>query len=219
MAGLEVRGAAAGDQVGRYGSRARRRHDLPKAATGRTSRSRGRRSLGRCCPRRTPDGSARRCRSRTTTATAIHLDSSFLIHALRPGSAQERRLLGWLNESSELGVSDFAWAEFLCGPVSSEGLVGDAGAGGGRFDPAGPFEASRSDRTKTAPQAPIPRRGRALRPRRHRHTSTEVRSSGSRSRTAGASRPSTAARYRSGDNAEASRTSTAVWRLEWVSSC
>lgn len=50
----------------------------------------------------------------------IHLDTSFLIHALRPGSPQERTLLGWLNDSEQIGVSAFAWAEFLCGPVSDE---------------------------------------------------------------------------------------------------
>ncbi len=49
----------------------------------------------------------------------IHLDTSFLIHALRPGSPQEKQLLSWLSDDEELGVSAFAWAEFLCGPVSS----------------------------------------------------------------------------------------------------
>lgn len=49
----------------------------------------------------------------------IHLDTSFLIHALRPGSIQERQLLAWLSADEQLGVSAFAWAEFLCGPVSS----------------------------------------------------------------------------------------------------
>ena len=55
----------------------------------------------------------------------IHLDTSFLIHALRPGSPQERQLLTWLSADEELGVSAFAWAEFLCGPVSSA-AAGDA---------------------------------------------------------------------------------------------
>ena len=53
----------------------------------------------------------------------IHLDTSFLIHALRPGSLQEQRLLGWLGDSEPLAVSAFAWAEFLCGPVSQEAAV------------------------------------------------------------------------------------------------
>ena len=55
----------------------------------------------------------------------IHLDTSFLIHALRPGLPQERQLLAWLSVDEELGVSAFAWAEFLCGPVSSA-AAGDA---------------------------------------------------------------------------------------------
>ena len=50
----------------------------------------------------------------------IHLDTSFLIHALRPGSRQERRLLAWLAGSEPVAVSAFAWTEFLCGPVSTE---------------------------------------------------------------------------------------------------
>lgn len=50
----------------------------------------------------------------------IHLDTSFLIHALRPGSRQERLLLAWLSDEEALGMSAFAWTEFLCGPVSRE---------------------------------------------------------------------------------------------------
>ena len=48
----------------------------------------------------------------------IHLDTSFLIHALRTGSAQEKKLVAWLADAQDIGVSAFAWAEFLCGPVS-----------------------------------------------------------------------------------------------------
>jgi predicted nucleic acid-binding protein len=50
----------------------------------------------------------------------IHLDTSFLIHLLRAGSRQERLLLTWLARSEEIGLSAFAWAEFLCGPVSTD---------------------------------------------------------------------------------------------------
>ena len=48
----------------------------------------------------------------------IHLDTSFLIHALRAGSQQEKQLVSWLAKDLDIGVSAFAWAEFLCGPVS-----------------------------------------------------------------------------------------------------
>jgi len=47
----------------------------------------------------------------------IHLDTSFLIRALQPGSPQERRLLEWLRKGEPVGLSAIAWAEFLCGPV------------------------------------------------------------------------------------------------------
>lgn len=48
----------------------------------------------------------------------IHLDTSFLIRALLPGSAEDRRLRGWLGANEALAVSAIVWAEFLCGPVS-----------------------------------------------------------------------------------------------------
>ena len=47
----------------------------------------------------------------------IHLDTSFLIRALLRGSAQDRKLRGWLHEGVGLAMSSVAWAEFLCGPV------------------------------------------------------------------------------------------------------
>jgi len=50
----------------------------------------------------------------------IHLDTSFLIRALVPGSAQDRELRGWLARGEEVGVSSIAWAEFLCGPVRAD---------------------------------------------------------------------------------------------------
>lgn len=47
----------------------------------------------------------------------IHLDTSFLIHALRRGSREDARVRGWLMASESLTMSTVAWAEFLCGPV------------------------------------------------------------------------------------------------------
>ena len=47
----------------------------------------------------------------------IHLDSSFLVHALARDSAEDRRLRRWLIEGEPLAVSAVGWAEFLCGPV------------------------------------------------------------------------------------------------------
>jgi len=47
----------------------------------------------------------------------IHLDTSFLIHALARGSAQDREMRGWLATGEALRMSSVSWAEFLCGPV------------------------------------------------------------------------------------------------------
>lgn len=47
----------------------------------------------------------------------IHLDTSFLIHALVPSSRADQRLRKWLREGDGLAISSIAWAEFLCGPV------------------------------------------------------------------------------------------------------
>jgi predicted nucleic acid-binding protein len=48
----------------------------------------------------------------------IQLDTSFLIHALVPGSAEDRRLRGWVRDEQTIGISALAWAEFVCGPVT-----------------------------------------------------------------------------------------------------
>jgi predicted nucleic acid-binding protein len=48
----------------------------------------------------------------------IHLDTSFLIHALVPESPADGRLRGWLRRGDDLAISSVAWAEFLCGPVA-----------------------------------------------------------------------------------------------------
>lgn len=49
----------------------------------------------------------------------IHLDTSFLIRALIPGTPEETKLRGWLGEGTVLAMSSVAWAEFLCGPLGS----------------------------------------------------------------------------------------------------
>jgi predicted nucleic acid-binding protein len=50
----------------------------------------------------------------------IHLDSSFLIGALVPGSRQDRAAREWLKRGEEFGISAVAWTEFLCGPLTAE---------------------------------------------------------------------------------------------------
>ncbi len=48
----------------------------------------------------------------------IHLDTSFLIRALDPGSPEDRKLRGWIGKGEALGMSSVAWTELLCGPLS-----------------------------------------------------------------------------------------------------
>ena len=52
----------------------------------------------------------------------IHLDTSFLIRALVPGSPEDAQLREWLSGETPLAISAVAWAEFLCGPIAAEDL-------------------------------------------------------------------------------------------------
>jgi len=54
--------------------------------------------------------------------TPVHLDTSFLIRALRPGTRQDQMLRALLEASRELAMSSIAWAEFLCGPLNGRQL-------------------------------------------------------------------------------------------------
>lgn len=49
----------------------------------------------------------------------VHLDTSFLIRALVPGSSEDSRLREWLGAGEPLGMSAIAWTEFLCGPIDA----------------------------------------------------------------------------------------------------
>jgi len=53
----------------------------------------------------------------------IHLDTSFLIRALVPGSEPDSELRGWLRDGTPIGMSVIAWAELLCGPISRAQLT------------------------------------------------------------------------------------------------
>jgi predicted nucleic acid-binding protein len=50
----------------------------------------------------------------------IHLDTDFLIKALRRGSAEDQRLRGWLTRGEPIGISAVSWTEFLCGPIDAD---------------------------------------------------------------------------------------------------
>ena len=52
-----------------------------------------------------------------TDPAAIHLDTSFLIRALLPGTPEATRLEEWLAGRRPLVISALAWAEFLSGPL------------------------------------------------------------------------------------------------------
>ena len=52
----------------------------------------------------------------------IHLDTSFLIRALVPGSREDRQLRGFLAAETPIAISAVAWAEFLCGPLAARDL-------------------------------------------------------------------------------------------------
>jgi predicted nucleic acid-binding protein len=49
----------------------------------------------------------------------IHLDTSFLIRALVPRSAEDARLRTWISANTAIGISAICWAEFLCGPLTA----------------------------------------------------------------------------------------------------
>ena len=48
-----------------------------------------------------------------------HLDTSFLIRALIPGTPEEAKLRKLVGQGGALIMSSVAWAEFLCGPLGS----------------------------------------------------------------------------------------------------
>ena len=50
----------------------------------------------------------------------IHLDTGFLIGALRRGSPEDQRLRAWLARGEGVGISVVSWTEFLCGPVDGD---------------------------------------------------------------------------------------------------
>ena len=57
-----------------------------------------------------------------TDVGAVHLDTSFLIRALLPGTSESRRLEEWLGGRRALVISAMAWTEFLAGPLDDETL-------------------------------------------------------------------------------------------------
>jgi predicted nucleic acid-binding protein len=50
----------------------------------------------------------------------IHLDTNVLIRALVQNTPHAQRVEQWLAAGEEMRISDVAWCEFLCGPVTAE---------------------------------------------------------------------------------------------------
>jgi predicted nucleic acid-binding protein len=51
------------------------------------------------------------------TPDDIHLDTSFLIRALAPGSTEAAALRSWLGDGRAIAISTLVWGELLCGPL------------------------------------------------------------------------------------------------------
>jgi predicted nucleic acid-binding protein len=69
-----------------------------------------------------PRGAASRIGQERGARQVIHLDTGFLISALRRGSPEDRRLREWLIRGEALGMSAVSWTEFLCGPVDGDDI-------------------------------------------------------------------------------------------------
>lgn len=53
----------------------------------------------------------------------IHLDTNFLIRALVAGTPQDIQLQQWISSNEQLGIDSIVWAEFLCGPLTSQQIA------------------------------------------------------------------------------------------------
>jgi predicted nucleic acid-binding protein len=49
----------------------------------------------------------------------VHLDTSFLIRALKPDSSESVLMTRLLKDHIQLGISVVAWTVFLCGPLDN----------------------------------------------------------------------------------------------------
>jgi predicted nucleic acid-binding protein len=50
----------------------------------------------------------------------IHLDTSFLIHALGHATDEAAQLTQWMKDGCLFSISAMAWAELMCGPLDPE---------------------------------------------------------------------------------------------------
>lgn len=50
----------------------------------------------------------------------IHLDTNYLIAAVTPGTPEAAKVAAWIAAGETVSMSIIAWAEFLCGPLTSD---------------------------------------------------------------------------------------------------
>lgn len=55
-------------------------------------------------------------------SVVIHLDTNVLVFGLESNHPMHARVAGWRRDGIALVISSMAWAEFLCGPVSTDAI-------------------------------------------------------------------------------------------------
>ncbi len=61
----------------------------------------------------------------------IHFDTNYLVLAGRTGTPQAAAYNSWVLAGQQFGVSAMAWAEFMCGPVTSAEVATAVAMAGG----------------------------------------------------------------------------------------
>jgi predicted nucleic acid-binding protein len=77
-----------------------------------------------------------------TAFAMVHLDASFLINALVPGTSEEKQLMAWKTSGEPVNIAALAWGEFLCGPLSKP----DEAIARAMFPAPEPFTATDSEK-------------------------------------------------------------------------
>lgn len=70
-----------------------------------------------------PERAASRFSPQGNVLPLIHVDTSFLIRALAPGTTEDRTLRSWIKAGTPLAMSAVGWAELLCGPLEEAHLA------------------------------------------------------------------------------------------------
>ena len=70
-----------------------------------------------------PERAASQFSTQRSILPLIHVDTSFLIRALVPGTTEDRALRSWITAGTPLAMSAVGWAELLCGPLEETNLA------------------------------------------------------------------------------------------------